>query len=199
MAIPTAVRCPYRYGTVTGSARCSPVPMFPSPYVPRFMILVPMFPVFPCPYVPQSLCSPLYDISPYVSRVPLSLFPQSLCSLLYDISPYVSRVPQSLCYPEMFPSPVAPQTYITQSLCSPVPMFPIFHSPMFPSPYAPQPLCSPVHLFPSPFRCSPVPMFPQLIHQSLCSPLLFHKSFHSLYSPNMFPGAYVPQSLCSPN
>ena len=111
--------------------------------------------------------------------------PQSLCSPLYDISPYVSHVPQSLCYPEMFPVPLLPKL-ITQSLCSPVPMFPIF-----PSPYVSQPLCSPVpvlpvHLFPSPYRCSPVPMLPsphvpQLIHQSVCSPFLFHKSvFHSL-------------------
>ena len=80
-------------------------------------------------------------VSPMFTR---PCVPQSLRSPLYDISPYVSHVPQSLCYSEMFPSPVAPQTYITQSLCSPVPMFPIFHSPfvsqslyMFTSPYAP--------------------------------------------------------------
>ena len=116
----------------------------------------------------------------------------------------VSHVPQSLCYPEMFPSPVATQTYITQSLCSPVPMFPIF-----PSPYVSQSLCSPVHLFSSPYRCSPVPMLPspyvpQLIHQSLCSPLLFHRSvFHSLCSPTCSPvpifPKHVPQfRVCSP-
>ena len=72
--------------------------------------------------------------------------PQSICSPLYDISPYVSHGPQSLCYPEMFPSPVAPQTYITQSLCFPVPMFPIF-----PSPYVSQSLCSPAPVLPSTF------------------------------------------------
>ena len=48
--------------------------------------------------------SPMFP-SPYV--------PQSLCSLLYDISPYVSHVPQSLCSAEMFPSHVVPQAYIT--------------------------------------------------------------------------------------
>ena len=53
------------------------------------------------------------------------------------------HVPQSQCYSEMFPSPVAPQTYITQSLCSPVLMFPIF-----PSPYVSS-LCSPVPVLPS--------------------------------------------------
>ena len=174
---------------VRGSAWCLPGPMFPSPYVPRFIILV-----------------------------------------------LVSHAPQSLCYPEMFPSPVAPQTYITQSLCSPVPMFPIFPIPMFPSPYVPQSLCSPVHLFPSPYRCSPVPMFPrpipqkcfpfpifpkhvpqslcspvpmfpkhvlhclcspvpmflQLVHQPLCPPVLLQRSvFHSLHSPHMIPSLYV--------
>ena len=45
--------------------------------------------MFPSPYVPQSLCSPLYDISPYVSHVP-----------------------QPICSPEMFPSPIVPQAYI---------------------------------------------------------------------------------------
>ena len=114
--------------------------------------------MFPSPYVPQSLCSPLYVISPYVSHVP-----------------------QSLCYPEMFPSPVAPQTYITQPLCSPVPMFPIF-----PSPYVP-PTSSPVPMFPSPIpqKCFPFPMFPKHVPQSLCSPV------------PMFP-KHVPRCLCSP-
>ena len=51
---------------------------------------------------------------------------------------------------------------------------------MFPSAYVPQ-------------TCSPVPKFPELVHQSLCSPVLFQRSvFHSLCSPNMF------ASLCSP-
>ena len=137
-----------------GSARCSPVPMFPSPYVPRFMILVPMFP------------------SPYVTQ---KCFPVPLLPKLTLHSPCV---PQYLCFPY---SPV----------------------PMFPSPYVPQFLCSPVHLFPSPYRCSPVLMLPQLVHQPICTPVLFHGSvFHSLCSPNMFPSAYVPkhvpQCLCSP-
>ena len=117
----------------------------------------------------------------------------------------------------MFPSPIAPQTYITQSLCSPVPMFPIFpssfvsqslcspllfhrsvfhslYSPnMSPSPYVPQYLCS-TNMLPSPSpyvppTSSPVPMFPGPIPQ---------KGFLSLCSPNMFPITYVPQCLCSP-
>ena len=131
-----------------------------------------VIPMFPSPYVPQSLCSPLYDISPYVSHVP-----------------------QSLCYPEMFPSPVAPQTYIIQSLCSPVPMFPIF-----PSPYVPQSLCSPLYDI-SPY----VPHVPQ----SLCYPEMFPSPvapqtyiIQSLCSPvpmfPIFPSPYVSQSLCSP-
>ena len=84
----------------------------------------------------------------------------------------------------------SPTTKITQSLCSPVPMFPIFPSPyMFPSPYVPQSLCSLVHLFPSPYSvhqslCSPVPMFPTTIPQK-CFPF------------PIFP-KHVPQSLCSP-
>ena len=77
--------------------------------------------------------------------------PQALCSSPYDISPYVSHVPQCLCSPEMFRSPVAPQTYIItqslfspstyvspnlQSLCSPVPMFVCLYIPtnIHPSP-----------------------------------------------------------------
>ena len=85
----------------------------------------------------------LNGVSPMFTR---PYVPQSLSSPLYDISPYASHVPQSPCYPEMFPSPVAPRTYITQSLCSPVPMFPIF-----PSPYVSQSLCSPAPVLPCPF------------------------------------------------
>ena len=161
-------------------------PMFPSPYVPRFMILVPMFPMFPSPYVTQKC-------------YPVPLFP----------STHVSHIPQSLCFPvPMFPSPCAPQSIcfpvpinVHQSLCSPLPMFPKFTSPyvphfystevstpyipqtcspvpMFPSAYVPQ-TCSPVHMFPSayvPQTCSPVLMSPrELNHQSPCSPVLFHR------------------------
>ena len=114
---------------------CSPVLMFPSPYVPLFMILVPMFPIVPSP-----------DITQKCFWVPLlpKLILSSPCVLQHSCFPY-----------------------------SPVPMFPV---PMLPSPYV-----------------------PQLINQSLCSPLLFHRSvFHSLYSLNMFPSAYVPQCLRSP-
>ena len=92
----------------------------------------------------------------------------------------------SLCVPQYPCFPYSPVPYVSQSLCSPVPVLP---SPFVSSPYR----CSPV-------RMLPVPMFPQLIHQSPCSPHLFHKRVsHSLYSPNMFPSTYVPQCLCSPN
>ena len=67
---------------------------------------------------------------------------QALCSPLYDISPYVSHVPQSLCYPEMFPSPIAPQTYIN----NPVLVVPTTHAS-----HIAQSLCSPVPVLPSPF------------------------------------------------
>ena len=143
-----------------GSARCLPCPMFPSPYVPRFMILFPMFPMFPSPYVVTQKCFP-------VPLLPKLILP-SPC------------VPQYPCFP------YSPVPYVSQSICSPVPVLP---SPFVSSPYR----CSPV-------RMLPVPMFPQLIHQSPCSPHLFHKRVsHSLYSPNMFPSTYVPQCLCSPN
>ena len=62
-------------------------------------------------------------------------------------------VPQSLCSPiSMFPGPMFPSTYGSQSLCSPVLYSPIpmFPSPMFPGPYAPQSLCSPVPMYPIP-------------------------------------------------
>ena len=110
-------------------------------------------------------------------------------------SPYVPQ--------KCFPVPLLPKLTLPSSCVPQYPCFPYSPAvPMFPSPYVPQSLCSRVHLFPSPDRCSPVPMlpvpmFPQLIHQSLCSPLLFHRSFYSLYSPNMFSSAYVPQT-CSP-
>ena len=63
----------------------------------------------------------------------------------------LSYVPQSLCSPvsvfpcPMFPSTYVPRSYVPQSLCSPVSMFP---GPMFPSLYAPPPvLCSAVPMF----------------------------------------------------
>ena len=90
--------------------------------------------------------------------------PQSLCSPSNDIRRYVSHVPQSLCSREMFPSHVAPKTYISQSLFSP-PMFPLIPNPyvqslcspvcMLPRPNAPQALCSPVTKPPP-----PAPMYP---------------------------------------
>ena len=148
-------------------------PIYRSPYVtqrcfpvPKLILPSPCVPQYPClpnPYAPQSLCSPV------------NLFP----------SPYrCSLVP-------MFPSPYVPPT------SSPVPMFP---SPI------PQ-TCLPFLIFPthdSQSLCSAVPMFPKyvpqsspysppLVHQSLCSPVLFHRNiFHSFCPPNMFPSPYVP-------
>ena len=108
-------------------------PMFPSPYVPRFIILVPMFPMFPSPYVSQK-CSPV-PLFPKLTLpspcVPVSMFP-SPCA------------PQSIC----FPVPID----VPQCLCSPN---------MFPSPYVP-PTNSPIPRFPSPIpqKCFPFPIFP---------------------------------------
>ena len=99
------------------------------------------------------------------------------------------NVSQFRCSPNFYnPVPVFPSTHVSripQSLCFPVPMFP--------SPCAPQSICFPVTIDVHSPYAPPVPMFPQLIHQSLCSPPLFHRSvFHSLYSLNMFPSPYVP-------
>ena len=157
-----------------GSARCLPGPMFPSPYVPRFMILVPMFPMFPSPYVTQkyfpvpllpklispSPCVPQYPCFPYS---PVPMFP----------SPYV---PQSIC----FPVPID----VHQSLCSPGPMFPqlihqSYSTEVFSIPYVPP------NMFPSPYvppTSSPVPI--TYVPQS--------------YSTEVFSIPYVPQCLCSP-
>ena len=88
--------------------------------------------------------------------------------------------------PEMFPSPVAPQTYITQSLFSPIPMFPLIHSP-YVSPF----LCSPVSMFPSPYvpqTCSPDPMLHRHVLHSLCP----SKMFHSPYAADVFANPYIP-------
>ena len=125
-------------------------------------------PMFPSPYVPQSLCSPLYDISPYVPHVP-----------------------QFLCFPEMIPSPVAPQPYITQSLCSPVPMFPIPYVPrimilvpmfpMFPRPYVTQ-------------KCFPVPLLPNLTLPSPCVPQYLWLLVPMFPVP-VLPSPFVSQSI----
>ena len=42
----------------TGSALCSPVPMFPGTYVPRY--LCSPVPMFPGTYVPRYRCSPIF-------------------------------------------------------------------------------------------------------------------------------------------
>ena len=123
-----------------GSARCLPGPMFPSTYVTRFMILVPMFPMFPSPYVAQK-CFPVPLL------IKLLLITQCLCAQ-YPCFPY-STVP-------IFPSP-----YIPQSLYSPVPIFP--------SAYVPQ-TSPPVPMLPSliPQKYFPFLMFPKHVPQSLC-------------------------------
>ena len=152
----------------TGSVRCLPGPMFPSPFVPCCMILVPMSPCSPVPLLPRNVS-------------------QSRCSQTYITKSLCSTVP-------MFP--IFPSPYVSQSLCSPVPVLSnpfVSQSPlMFLSPL----ICSPVPMFPKVY--SPVPMFPQLVHKSLCFPVLFHRNvFHSLCSPTcspvpMFPSPYVP-------
>ena len=201
-----------------GVYRCSPVPIFHSPYVHQSRCFpVPIFPnpIFPSSYIPQSLSS--------LTRYALSF---SVCvsqSLCFPV-PIGSPTPlfHSLDIPhKWFPIPMFPKD-IPQSLCSPRPFVPhtrssvsIFLVPMFhisvSTPYAPQ-RYSPIHMFPSPFLpqswCSPkvfpVPMFPKDVSQSLCSPIpLFPnpdvplKCFQSLCSPRIFPSPYVPQSLCS--
>ena len=115
-------------GTLTdsrGSAQSLPGPMFPSTYVPRFMILVSMFPMFPSPYVTQK-CFPVPLLTKLI--LPSPYVPQYLCSPVHLFpSPYrCSQVP-------MFPSPYDPPT------SSPVPIFPspvpqkCFPFPMFPN------------------------------------------------------------------
>ena len=124
-------------------ASCTGVsPMFPCPYVPRFMILVPMFPMFPGPYVPQK-CSP-------VPLFPKFILP-SPCVPQYPCFPY-SPVP-------MFPIPCAPQSIcfpvpinVHQSLCSPVTMFPKL-----------------IHQFPTSIpQKFPSPIFPKHVPQQCC-------------------------------
>ena len=189
---------------------------------PPLILRMGVSPMFTRPYVTQSLCSPFYDISLYVSHIPQSLcspfydislyvshIPQSLCSPFYYISLYVSHIPQSLCSPERFPGPVAPHPYITQSLFSPVTVFPIIPShsvsqslcstvPTLFSPYAPQALCSPVPLKHSSDVSQislEVPIFQQTLTQS------------HIFTDSIFPSSFFlipmfseddPQSWCLP-
>ena len=75
-----------------GTARCLPVPMFPSPYVPYLMMLVPMFPMYPSPYVPQNDSQSRF--SPKL-HYPVLMFP----------SIRVSHIPASICFSvPMFPN-----------------------------------------------------------------------------------------------
>ena len=127
-------------------------------------------PMFPSPYLPQSLCSPVPIFpSPDVPRPGPRLYIPS------------SYIPQHLSFPTKcalcFPVSVFPSPFASQSLCSPVPLFPSldiphkwFPVPMFPKDipqlYVPQSLCSPFPMIPwsvsgpyVPQRYSPVPMF----------------------------------------
>ena len=133
--------------TIFGVSPMCPSPFFPSPYVPCFMILVPIFPMFPSPYVTQK-----YSLVPLFPKLTL---PRPCSSPVTDPCFPYSPVP-------MFHSPVVPQ-----SLCSPV------H--LFPSPHAPQSLCSPIPMFPGPIpqKCFPFPIFPKHVPQSRCSPTVF--------------------------
>ena len=85
----------------TGSALCSPGPMFPGSYIPRS-------------YIPRYLCSPV--LSSPVPIFPGSYVPPNLTSPMFP----GSYVPQYLCSPRnnithpMFPGPYAPRV-----LCSP--------------------------------------------------------------------------------
>ena len=137
---------------IKGSVRCFPGPIFPSPYVPRYMILVSMFSMFPSPYV-----------------IP-KCFPVPLLPELILPSPCVPQYPWFPYFPvSMFPIPCAPQSicfrvpiYVHQSIWSPVPMFPPTNSPvpMFPT-HNPQ-MCFQFCMCPKPVPqclCSPVPMF----------------------------------------
>ena len=96
-------------------------------------------------------------------------------------SPYV---PQSLCSPvPLFPIPCIPRPYIPQSLYSTIPFFPDEVCPMFPSIYPPQFLCSQVPMFSDPFR-----------HQSRFAP----EAISRPYVPQIvFPVPMLPNH-CSP-
>ena len=105
---------------VSGAHRCSPVPMFYSPFVHSLLCFpVPMFPdpIFPSLYNIQSLSSPTrYAICFSVSMVPSPFSPQSQCSPSPfvpspDISISVFPWIPSVCSPNIFPSPHVPGAY----------------------------------------------------------------------------------------
>ena len=128
--------------TIFGVSPMCPSPFFPSPYVPCFMILVPIFPMFPSPYVTQK-----YSLVPLFPKLTLP----SPCSSPVPMFPIFPspNVSQSRCSPV----PVLPSSFVSQSSCSPVPMFT--------NPYVPQSYSTEVFSIPYiPQTCSPVPMFP---------------------------------------
>ena len=147
--------------------------MFPSPYVPLLMLLVPMF---PNPFGTQNVSSPITPQT-YITQ---SLFsPVPMFSLIP--SAYIS---QYLCSPvSMLPGLDAPQSLCSQSLCSPVPMPPPPVT-VFPKSYPPHPT-SPSHDSPIPRKCLPLPMFPKHVSQSLCSPKVSRCS----YAPKSLSGS----------
>ena len=91
--------CPYVSQSRCSPTLYSPVPMFPSPFLPRRGIR----PMFPSLCVSQSLCFP-------VPMFPKDV-PQSLCSPipLFPSPDVPLRCFQSLCSPKMFPNPYVPQ------------------------------------------------------------------------------------------
>ena len=99
---------------LTGAYRCSPVPMFHSPFVHQSLCFpFPVFtdPIFTSPFIPQSLSSPTrYALCLPVSILPSSFAPKSLCSP--TLSSPVLICPRSgfpsLCSSNSFPSPYAP-------------------------------------------------------------------------------------------
>ena len=143
-----------------GAYRCSPVPIFQSPYVYQSLCFqVPMFPdhIFPSSYIPQSPYTPTkYTLCFSVSVFPSPFACHPLCSpapLFPSLDIPAIGFP-SLCSPKIFPSsprPFPPQTRSSQNC------FQSQFSPMFPSTYVPHKcfhfLCSqrysPVHMFPS--------------------------------------------------
>ena len=90
----------------TGSALCSPAPIFPGSYVPRS-------------YIPRHLCSPV--LSSPVPIFPGSYVPPNFACPVFPRS----YVPQYLCSPRNNSTcPIFPGPYVPWVLCSPGPMFP---------------------------------------------------------------------------
>ena len=126
------VRDTYTPQCYVSRSLCSPVSMFPDPYVPRsyvpryldFTVICSPVSMFPSIYVPRSLCSPILSFHcPMFSGPYVSLY---LCSPILRF------------HCPMFPMfSMFPSTYVPRSLCSPV------LCSMFSGLCVPQYLCSP--------------------------------------------------------